>query len=132
MDTEASNKRCSFCGETGREEVGLAGGFGAWICRPCVEYRHEVFSSPERTRTAKEPPWLRMNNTEILSVIPRISQTAVQVDDFLVDWVAMARGRGISWAEIGKVMGVTRQAAWQRFAHRVEQAEALPEAGTGA
>ena len=22
-----------------------------------------------------------------------------------------------SWAEIGKVMGVTRQAAWQRFSH---------------
>ena len=34
---------------------------------------------------------------------------------FLRDWVKLIRSRKISWAEIGKVMGISRQAAWERF-----------------
>lgn len=133
MDTDVSKKRCSFCGEVGREETKLAGGLGAWICGPCVEYRHEVNTSAEKFLAAKEPPWTRMSNTEIVAVIPQIAQTAIQVEDFLVEWVGLARERGVSWAEIGKSLGVSRQSSWQRFAHRIDQgAPDIPQARSGA
>lgn len=32
--------------------------------------------------------------------------------------VALARDQEYSWAEIGDLLGTTRAAAWQRFAHR--------------
>jgi hypothetical protein len=37
------------------------------------------------------------------------------VEKLLYQSVQSAREAGHSWAEIGKVMGVSRQAAWQRF-----------------
>lgn len=136
MDREASRKRCSFCGEQGSKDGRpLAGGLGAFICRSCAAYHHGVMSDDARRNENHEtaPPWERMSNTELLGTIPLISQTAAQVDEFLVEWVELTRSRGISWAEIGKAMGVSRQAAWERFAHRVERLrDAVPKAGTGA
>lgn len=35
----------------------------------------------------------------------------------LARWVAGARRAGLSWAEVGEVLGTTRQAAQQRFGH---------------
>ena len=56
-----------------------------------------------------------MSDADLLSKLPLIEATSQQVDDFLRDWVKLVRARNISWAEIGKVMGITRQAAWERF-----------------
>jgi hypothetical protein len=51
----------------------------------------------------------------MLSKLPLIAATSDQVDDFLRDWVRLIRSRKVSWAEIGKVMGISRQAAWEQF-----------------
>ena len=56
-----------------------------------------------------------MTDAELLSKLPLIATTSDQVDEFLRDWVQLLRARKISWAEIGKVMGISRQAAWERF-----------------
>jgi hypothetical protein len=37
--------------------------------------------------------------------------------------VALARDQEYSWAEIGDLLGTTRAAAWQRFAHRAAVAQ---------
>jgi hypothetical protein len=125
VDVDVSRKRCSFCGEPGEwGRRDLAGGLGAFICGECAAYHHSVLSSREvieGQRREGTPPWTRMSNTELLAVIPMISRNAAQVDEFLVEWVELTRSRGISWAEIGKVMGVSRQAAWERFSQRVER-----------
>lgn len=121
MDTDVTRKWCSFCGERGRRGMKFGGGLGAMICESCVEHYHELFQSKSRTRSASEPPWRSMSDTEVLANLPLISQTADQVEEFLVEWVELARSRKISWAEIGKAFGVSRQAAWERFAQRVEQ-----------
>jgi hypothetical protein len=57
-----------------------------------------------------------MSDTEILAKLPLIADTATQVNGFLGEWVQMARERNLSWAEIGQALGVSRQAAWERFA----------------
>jgi hypothetical protein len=40
------------------------------------------------------------------------------VDSFLGELVAMARAEGATWAEIGTALGVTTQAAHQRYGPR--------------
>ncbi len=99
--------------------MGLAGGLGAMICEPCVQHFHELFGSPERLSKAARPPWEAMTDAELLSKIPLISANADQVSEFLVEWVELVRERKISWAEIGKALGISRQAAWERFAPRM-------------
>lgn len=33
----------------------------------------------------------------------------------LVETIAAARANGATWADLGKVLGISRQAAWERF-----------------
>ncbi|MBA2955027.1 hypothetical protein GON03_11860 [Nocardioides sp. MAH-18] len=120
MDTDVARKSCSFCGRAGKRGIKFGGGYGAMICEDCVEHYHEVFHSAAKSRAAARPPWESMTDAELLAVLPHISRTADQVSEFLVEWVEMARARSLSWAEIGKALGVSRQAAWERFAQRVE------------
>lgn len=43
------------------------------------------------------------------------SKTAATATDELHVAVAAAREAGVTWASIGEVLGITRQAAFQRF-----------------
>ena len=120
MDTNVERKTCSFCGQQGKKGMRLAGGLGAMMCETCVEHYHEVFGSSSKAARAAAPPWEAMSDAEVLSNLPLISRTSEQVAEFLVEWVEYARSRKLSWAEIGQAMGISRQAAWERFAQRVE------------
>ena len=51
----------------------------------------------------------------MLASIPKVTAVQDQVSDFLRRWVQLARERGHTWADIGGILGVSRQAAWQRF-----------------
>lgn len=124
MDTSTDDKFCSFCGVPGSEGSTFAGGLGAMICAECVAYIHDNFSSPEKIEAARRPPWETMTDVDILSKLPLIERNAQQVQHFLTEWVELTRSRNLSWAEIGKVMGTTRQSAWERFAQRVERLRA--------
>ncbi len=123
MDFSSVGKVCSFCGKVGKKGTEFAGGLGAMMCRDCVEYYADVFASAEKVAAVRRPPWDNMTDTEMLAQLPLIAATTAQVDDFLHDWVALLRARKISWAQIGKVMGVSRQAAWERFAKSVAASE---------
>lgn len=116
MDFDPANKSCSFCGVQGTAETKFAGGLGAMMCRDCLTWYHEAFSSEERLQAISRPPWVGMSDTEVLSKLPLIADTAAQVNGFLGEWVQLARERNLSWAEIGQALGVSRQAAWERFA----------------
>lgn len=120
MDFSPIGKVCSFCGLVGAEHTKFAGGLGAMMCVDCLEYYHEVFASAERSASITRPPWDDMMDAELLDKLPLIAMSAEQVNEFLRQWVALLRSRNISWAEIGKVMGVSRQAAWERFSGSVE------------
>jgi hypothetical protein len=115
MDFTPVGKVCSFCGVVGAEDTKFAGGLGAMMCADCLEYYHAVFASPEASAAITRPPWDDMTDAELLSKLPLIAMTAEQVDEFLRHWVELLRSRKLTWAEIGKVLGVSRQAAWERF-----------------
>lgn len=126
MNHDVEQKSCSFCGEKARKGTRYAGGFGPLMCESCVDHYYELLHSaadPDQEAHKSweaRPPWESMSDAQLLANIPLISQTADQVDDFLVQWVGLARSRKISWAEIGRALGTSRQAAWERFAQRVE------------
>ena len=132
MDVDSTKKFCSFCGEQGRADVPLVGGLGAFMCGDCVDYYAGAVADVRRTGTDAPPPWETMSDPDVLGKLALIVQTGVQVDRFLVEWVQLARSRKLSWAEIGKALGVSRQAAWQRFASETPDGDAgaAPQLGT--
>lgn len=115
MDFSPVGRICSFCGMEGDADTKFAGGLGAMICADCLDFYHEVFSSPRRQQALTRPPWEEMSDSELLEKLPLIMRSQQQATRFLADWVALIRARKTSWAAIGRVMGMSRQAAWERF-----------------
>lgn len=125
MKLIGEGKICSFCGEPWSLERRFAGGLGAQICGECIQRYAEIFSTEDNFRKANRPAWDEMSDEELLETLPRIVGTSEQVDQFLHDWVDLIRERGISWQHIGLALGVSRQAAWERFSrHRPKSTRA--------
>lgn len=85
---------------TGNEESDLRGAAGR-LALDWSQQRHGAF-------TGEEPG----------SFVPLIEAAAVVADESrlaLHRWVMAGRRGGLSWAEIGQVVGVSKQAAQQRF-----------------
>ena len=115
MEFTPVGRICSFCGLVGEKDTKFAGGFGAMMCIDCVEQYHEIFTSEKKLASVRRPPWENLGDAELLEKLPLIARTADQVDDFMHHWVGLLRERKLSWAHIGRVLGVSRQAAWERF-----------------
>jgi hypothetical protein len=112
-------KICSFCSEPGSPTLQLIGGLGAQVCVTCVDDFHAILHDAERVAAAKGSfPWETMSDAECLATLPQIMASAEQNTAFAHEWVDLLRERHISWAEIGRTLGVSRQAAWERFARK--------------
>ncbi len=121
MAISRAGKICSFCGISGGPgtHTQLVGGLGAQVCVGCIDEFHAMAHDAERViQRRRTMPWEEMSDTELLATLPRILDSAEQNHAFAQEWVDMLRERRISWAEIGRVLGVSRQAAWERFAHK--------------
>jgi len=59
--------------------------------------------------------WDEHPDDEILASLARIQAAVSQADAAVHAHVAVLRGRGISWTRIGQALGVSKQAAWERF-----------------
>ena len=129
MDVDPTRKHCSFCAEPGRADEPLVGGHGAFMCGDCVDYYAGVVAEHRLNGVTAPPPWPQMSDADILGRLPQIARTGAQVDRFLVEWVELARSRKLSWAEIGRALGVSRQAAWERFSATEHGRDAEGQAG---
>jgi hypothetical protein len=121
MNLDAAAWSCSFCGKRGTDDTRFAGGLGALMCTECLESFTAAFAAPENAQV-KIIGWSdeEMTDADMLARLPLIAATSSQVDRYLRAWVARIRERHISYAEIGKALGVSRQAAWERFSRVVE------------
>ena len=115
MDFSPANKMCSFCGKQGTQDTRFIGGLGAMMCVECLEHYHAQLQTPASRQALRRPPWETMTDVEVLDVLPQILRSAEQVTGFAAEWVGLLRERKISWSAIGNVLGVSRQAAWERF-----------------
>jgi hypothetical protein len=52
---------------------------------------------------------------DVLDDIERLANLRLDVDKMLVKAVRDARRRGVSWYKIGPALGVTRQAAMEKY-----------------
>jgi len=52
---------------------------------------------------------------ELLASLARVQAGVAQIDAAMHDHVDLLRARGVSWTRIGAALGVSKQAAWERF-----------------
>jgi hypothetical protein len=67
-----------------------------------------------QTRLRSSGDWER----EPLAGLEAAARLSSAVDKLQRDLVARARAAGCSWTSIGQALGITKQAAWERFAGR--------------
>jgi hypothetical protein len=59
--------------------------------------------------------WNEHPDDQMLASLARTQAVVSQADAAVHDHVAVLRGRGITWTRIGEALGVSKQAAWERF-----------------
>jgi hypothetical protein len=121
MNSNTAAWSCSFCGKRGTDDTRFAGGLGALMCTDCLDMFSSAFAAPENA-AQRIIGWSEdsMTDADMLARLPLIAATAGQVDRYLRAWVGRIRERHISYAEIGKALGVSRQAAWERFSRVID------------
>jgi hypothetical protein len=59
--------------------------------------------------------WNERPDDELLTSLAKVQAAVWKADAAVHDYVDVLRGRGISWTRIGAALGVSKQAAWERF-----------------
>ncbi|MCY3566652.1 MAG: hypothetical protein OXH27_10780 [Gammaproteobacteria bacterium] len=81
------------------------------------EQRAEAF---EAWADSVEPADLQPADTRALQAIAKLTELRTEVDAALLEAVREARGKRHKWAEIGAMLGVTRQAAEHKYGPRLD------------
>jgi ATP-dependent Clp protease ATP-binding subunit ClpX len=106
---------CSFCTKSSEQVARLIAGPSVYICDGCVELCNGILES--NPRTTKHLPGLEGASTEeLFAYLGNAAKITSDIDKHLKETVDVLRERGQSWAQVGKALGTSRQAAWERFA----------------
>ena len=103
---------CSFCIKEKEAVAKLVAGPGVYICNECVELCRLIIAEDPAPKVGG---WDEQPDDELLASLARIQAVISQVDAAVHDHVDMLRARGTSWTRIGEALGVSKQAAWERF-----------------
>src|SRR5262245_59044410 len=113
--------RCAFCAKPQRAVEVLIAGPGVLICNECVDLCADMLKRTPRSRRSKMKPYdptpylEALETNELRDGLANIERVRQDVDSQEQMVVEVLRKRKVSWAEIGNTLGITRQAAWQRF-----------------
>ena len=106
---------CSFCLKSDHEVDRLIGGPGVYICGACVDVCNKILK-PLRGKTVPDfAGWDSHTDSQLLESLAPTEKTLEAVRRDLQTKVDILRKRGTSWEAIGSSLGVSRQAAWERF-----------------
>ena len=112
MTDNSNGEACSFCLRSAAEVARLLGGeTGARICDDCVGACGRILADPEI-------PFPGLAGDSDDHLLRRLSTARDLVDGAthgLENLVGLLRARDVSWARIGDELGISRQAAWERF-----------------
>ena len=109
--------RCSFCGKSQVDVDMIVAGPGVTICNECVELAANVIAENRGRPTSPQTMFQDYRPTDQLLHNLKLHDGAFEsVGRSMQDIVDILREREVSWAQIGEALGVTRQAAWKRFA----------------
>ena len=104
--------RCSFCDKTEKQVSRLIAGAKGHICDACLGVCNKII---EATPSAFSTGWHAMTDEQLLDSLAPCNATVEATRQILQVQVNTLRERGTSWEAIGKSLGVSRQAAWERF-----------------
>ena len=103
--------KCSFCGKNEKEVAKLVAGPCVYICDACVGICNKVLEATPQTFAG----WDKMTDEQLLSGLKTAEATVEGTRAVLQSIIDELRRRNISWDAIGKALGISRQAAWERF-----------------
>jgi hypothetical protein len=103
---------CSFCGKDRSKAGEFVAGPGVYICKECVGLCNRILTGKP---TAAFDGWAALTDDELLAALPASTAAVHAVEDNLRNHVSMLKQRGVSWDRIATALGITRQAAWERF-----------------
>ena len=103
---------CSFCGKDKDSVAKMVAGPGVYICSECIGLCTQILTM-EETHEIKPPH--ELPDDELLASLALAQAAPPQVDAAMRDYVGILRARGVSWTRIGAALGVSKQAAWERF-----------------
>ena len=103
---------CSFCNKDKDSIAKLIAGPGVYICNECVELCNHILAEQS---IGELGGWDDRPDEELLGRLAKVQAVVSQVDAAVHDYVDTLRRRGISWTRIGEALGVSKQAAWERF-----------------
>jgi len=103
---------CSFCRKSDEQLKKLIAGPAVFICDDCVELCNRILVG----KPVPAFPGLDALKTDDLlkTLLPAADQLR-KTEDVLRQHVATLRKREVTWTRIGEALGVSRQAAWERF-----------------
>lgn len=106
---------CSFCLKSQHEVAKLvAGPHSVFICDECVALAQEWMAGRTPDLSGLVPPEA-LPTERLLAQLKPVDQTLKGKKGQLRWLVDTLRARKVSWAAIGAALGVSRQAAWERF-----------------
>jgi len=103
---------CSFCTKDKDAVAKLIAGPGVYICDECVGLCNLILGEGLAPDLGS---WNEHPDDAMLAGLAKIQAAVAQADAAVHDYVAVLRERGISWTRIGEALGVSKQAAWERF-----------------
>ncbi|WP_139306508.1 AsnC family protein [Nocardioides exalbidus] len=108
---------CAFCGVSfDRNALNVA--LGSGICAGCVERLHDR----NTTDAPPTPAAWRYDIApldELIGLLAPVLGVGEQTTAAAFEAIRVLRARGASWTDIGGAVGLSRQAAWARYAYRL-------------
>ena len=105
--------RCTFCGKSRFDVRKLIAGPTVFICDECVALCVKICESDDVSTEIGNPELIPTE--ALLTIVKGAGTRDMQLRTSLQQMVDVLRKRGVSWGIIGDALGVTRQAAWDRF-----------------
>jgi hypothetical protein len=106
--------RCTFCRKNRQQVEMLVAGPGVHICDACVALASRLLTGKP---TAAFDGWKALDDEELLATLPATAEAVDAAADKLHEHVELLRKRSVSWERIAGALGVSRQAAWERFSN---------------
>ncbi len=115
------SSRCSFCTKSTDDVETLVAGAGVFICNECVDLCAPIVAAETAHQAANGRPSRLFSpqtgpTDQLLRMLAAYNVASESIGSGMQDLVDVLREREVSWAAIGEALGVSRQAAWKRFA----------------
>ena len=111
---------CSFCGKTQHDVEKLIAGPAVFICNECVAECNKWIDMPlDAPRPKSQVHSIQdlgsFSDERLLRWLKTEAALHEHTGTGLQNTVDILRKREVSWAAIGGALGISRQAAWDRF-----------------